>query len=116
MITALLLAAIVVLTPAETRRANAIADDIRCVVCQNQSINESEAELAAVMRRLIAERIAEGDSDEEVVQYLTDRYGEAVLLKPTASPKNLVLWAGPAIALAAGAVWVFFLFRRSAKS
>lgn len=103
------------LTPEQQARADAIYADIRCVVCQNQSIGDSEAELAQIMRAIVDQRIAEGDTDAEVKAYLTARYGEAVLLTPRASAGNLALWAGPVLALLAGAVGAFSLFRRSAK-
>lgn len=112
-IIALFLAA--ALSPADEARAEAIAAELRCVVCHNQSILESDAEIAAVMRSLVEERIAAGDTDEEVRAYITARYGEYVLLSPSKSPKNLVLWVGPAIALGFGALWAFSLFRSSAK-
>ncbi|NNU16022.1 cytochrome c-type biogenesis protein CcmH [Parvularcula sp. ZS-1/3] len=104
------------LAPQEQARADAIAEDIRCLVCQNQSVAESEAELAKVMRALIEERVAAGDSDDEVRRYLTDRYGQEVLLRPAVSAGNALLWAGPIIALCAAALWAFSLFRRGAKA
>lgn len=103
------------LTGEQQARAAAIYDEIRCVVCQNQSIAESEAELARVMRRVIDQRIEAGDTDEEVISYLTARYGDAVLLRPRASGANLFLWAGPVMALLAGGVLAFSLFRRGAS-
>lgn len=113
---AALSAILLALTPAQQARADAIFEDIRCVVCQNQSIADSDAELAKVMRALVEERIEAGDTDTEVKAYLTARYGEAVLLTPTASPKNYILWLGPVIALLFGGVWAFSLFRSSAKA
>ena len=73
-------------------RARVLSRDLRCVVCRNESIDESNADLARDMRLLVRERLVEGDSDEEVLAYLVDRYGEFVLLRPTASGANLVLW------------------------
>ena len=104
------------LTPAQQERAEAIYAEIRCVVCKNQSIGDSEAELAQIMRAIVDQRIAAGDSDAEVRGYLTDRYGDAVLLRPRASGGNLALWAGPIIALAVGSIGVFSLFRGGAKA
>lgn len=115
MIAALLFLAATNLTPAEEARAEALDAQLRCVVCKNQSIAESESEIAQVMRELVRERIAAGDTDAEVRAYLTDRYGEYVLLRPTGSPKNLILWTGPVIALAMGAIGAFSLFRGNAK-
>lgn len=106
------------LTPREAGapRAEALDAQIRCVVCQNQSIADSDAELAQVMRNVVRERIAAGDSDQEVLAYLTDRYGEYVLLTPTRSGKNIVLWIGPGLALLFGGGLAFSVFRRGAKT
>ncbi|MCQ8185856.1 cytochrome c-type biogenesis protein [Parvularcula maris] len=104
------------LTPEQAARAERIAKDIRCVVCQNQSVADSEAELAKVMRRIIEERIAAGDNDAEVRGYLVARYGETVLLRPTAEGANIVLWAAPAMVLVLGALWAFSLLRGGAKA
>jgi cytochrome c-type biogenesis protein CcmH len=115
MIAALLLF-LATLTPEQAERAENIASEIRCVVCQNQSILESEAELAKVMRRIIEDRIAAGDSDTEVRAYLVARYGETVLLRPTAEGANLFLWVAPALVLVVGGVWAFSLLRGGAKA
>lgn len=104
------------LTPEQQARAEALYADFRCVVCQNQSIAESDAEVAQIMRSVVTERLAAGDSDAEVRAYLTARYGEYVLLTPSTSPKNWLLWFGPAIALAVGAFGVFSLFKTNAKA
>jgi cytochrome c-type biogenesis protein CcmH len=104
------------LTPDQAARAEKIASEIRCVVCQNQSVMESEAELAKVMRRVIEDRIAAGDSDTEVRAYLVARYGEAVLLRPTAEGANLILWAAPALVFVLGGIWAFSLMRGGAKA
>jgi len=104
------------LTPEQQARADAIYADLRCVACQNQSIGESSAEIAQVMKLLVDERIAAGDSDDEVRAYVVERYGEFVLLNPSISPKNYLLWAGPVMALLFGGLWAFSLFRRSAKA
>ncbi|MEM9837984.1 MAG: cytochrome c-type biogenesis protein [Pseudomonadota bacterium] len=115
MIAAFALFVAAALAPADQARAEAIAAELRCVVCQNQSILDSDAEIAAVMRTLVEERIAAGDTDAEVRAYIIDRYGEYVLLSPSKSAKNMMLWAGPALALGFGAIWAFSLFRSSAK-
>jgi cytochrome c-type biogenesis protein CcmH len=104
------------LTPEQAERAERIAKEIRCVVCQNQSVADSEAELAKVMRRLIEERVAAGDNDAEVRGYIVARYGETVLLKPTAEGANLVLWAAPVAALILGGFWAFSLLKGGAKA
>lgn len=85
--------------PALEARARDISEGLRCVVCRNESIDESNAELARDLRLLVRERLLEGDSDEEVVAYVVERYGEYVLLRPNAEGANLVLWlAGPILA------------------
>ncbi|MGC9368384.1 MAG: cytochrome c-type biogenesis protein [Paracoccaceae bacterium] len=96
--------------PALETRAREISKGLRCLVCRNESIDESNAELAKELRVLVRERLVEGDTNEEVVEYLVDRYGEYVLLKPKATGANLVLWvAGPVlliVALGIGAGYV----------
>lgn len=85
--------------PAQEARAQAISRDLRCVVCQNQNIDDSAAPLAADMRRLVRERVTAGDSDAQVKAYLVARYGNFVLLKPPLQPDTWLLWFGPAIVL-----------------
>jgi cytochrome c-type biogenesis protein CcmH len=104
------------LTPEEEARVERLSEEVRCVVCQNQSIGESDAEIAGMMRGLLEERVAAGDTDQEALDYLTDRYGEVVLLKPKLDPKNALLWAGPLVALGGGAWLLFSLFRGGAKA
>jgi len=83
-------------------RARALSEGLRCLVCQNQSIDDSDAPLARDLRLLIRERLVAGDSDERVVDFIVGRYGEFVLLKPRFEWKTIVLWAGPfALLLAA---------------
>lgn len=95
--------------PALEARARDISTGLRCLVCRNESIDESNAELARDLRVLLRERLVAGDTDEEAVAYIVDRYGEYVLLKPTTTGANLLLWlAGPAMLLiAAGLGWNF---------
>jgi len=81
--------------PAQEARARAIFADVRCLVCQNESIDDSEAELAGDLRRVVREQIKAGKSDAEIKRFLTDRYGEFVLMRPAFSWTNLALWAGP---------------------
>ena len=94
--------------PLLEKRARHISDGLRCLVCQNESIDESNASLAKDLRILVRERLSEGDSDSEVVDYIVARYGEFVLLQPTTGGWNWVLWAtGPigfvlALLIAAG--------------
>lgn len=83
--------------PALEIRAEAIAKQIRCVVCQNQSINDSEAEIAKGLRTLIATQLKAGKSDQEIIDYIHDRYGDFVLMKPPVKPATWPLWFGPAL-------------------
>lgn len=84
-------------------RARVLSKGLRCVVCQNENIDDSNAGIAGDLRILVRERLTVGDSDEQVMQYVVDRYGEYVLLKPVFSAKNMILWlAGPLLLLAGG--------------
>lgn len=96
-------------------RARSISEGLRCMVCQNQSIDESDADLARDLRLLVRERLMAGDSDAEVVDYIVSRYGEFVLLKPRFSRHTLLLWAAPLALLLAGALAVFFSARARRK-
>ncbi|PRY25926.1 cytochrome c-type biogenesis protein CcmH [Aliiruegeria haliotis] len=99
--------------PALEARARELSKELRCLVCRNENIDESNAELAADLRVLVRERLVEGDSNDEVIDYVVNRYGEYVLLKPTTSGANLLLWiAGPAMLLLAGGVGVAYVQRR----
>ncbi|WP_181704159.1 cytochrome c-type biogenesis protein [Chthonobacter albigriseus] len=100
--------------PAQEARARALSTELRCMVCQNQSIDDSDAQLAKDLRVLVRERISAGDSDAEVLDYLVDRYGEFVLLKPRFKSETLVLWlTAPAILILGGGV-AFLAYRRRA--
>ena len=88
--------------PAAEDRARDLFKEIRCVVCQNESIDDSEAALAQDLRRLVREQVGAGRSDGEVRAYLVDRYGEFILLRPTFSPANWLLWAVPFLIVLAG--------------
>ncbi|MBB4286302.1 cytochrome c-type biogenesis protein [Roseospira goensis] len=100
--------------PALEARAREVSKGLRCVVCQNESIDESNAEMARDMRVLVRDRILAGDSNAEVEQYLVDRYGDYVLLKPPFKPTTYVLWFGPALILLGGAVAAVAYYRRKA--
>src|SRR4029078_5966239 len=93
-------------------RARELSRELRCMVCQNQSIDESEAPLARDLRLLVRERISKGDTDQQVLDFLVARYGEFVLLKPPLESKTIILWALPPVALLAGAISLFFAVRR----
>ncbi|MBF0095575.1 MAG: cytochrome c-type biogenesis protein CcmH, partial [Alphaproteobacteria bacterium] len=102
--------------PALEARAREVSLELRCVVCQNQSIDDSNAELAHDMRVLVRKRIAAGDSNPQVIQYLVDRYGDFVTLKPPFKASTLVLWFGPLLLLAAAVFAARTFFRRRADS
>lgn len=99
--------------PALEERARDLSKGLRCLVCRNESIDESNAELARDLRLLVRERIVEGDSDEEVIDFVVARYGEYVLLNPRATGANLILWiAGPVLLLSGLAIAGMYLRRR----
>jgi cytochrome c-type biogenesis protein CcmH len=99
--------------PALEARARAISQGLRCLVCRNESIDESNAELAADMRVVLRERITAGDTDEEALSFMVDRYGEYVLLRPTATGSSLILWlAGPAMLLTGAGIAALYMRRR----
>jgi len=101
--------------PALEARARALSGQLRCLVCQNESIDESGAPLAHDLRVLLRERIAAGDSDAQAVKFLTDRYGDFVLLKPPVEPATYVLWFGPigVLVIAAGGGLVYLRRRKT---
>ena len=94
-------------------RTEAISKMLRCVVCQNQSIYDSNAPLAEDMRRLVKKRVEAGDSDDQVRAYLRDRYGDYVLMTPPFQTNTVLLWVGPLILFGVGVVW--FLLRLKTK-
>ncbi len=98
--------------PVLEERARDLSSQIRCMTCQNQSIDDSEADLARDLRIMVRERIVAGDSNEQVLDYLVDRFGEFVLLKPRFSVSNLFLWAAPVLALLAGLYLSISVLRR----
>ena len=98
--------------PALEARARAISRELRCMVCQNESIDDSAAPLARDLRRLVRERLLAGDSDEEVLDYIVARYGEYALLRPRVRSGTWLLWFGPFAALAVGGVAVAIYVRR----
>jgi len=94
--------------PALEARARALSEELRCLVCQNQSIDDSDAPLARDIRILIRQRIAEGESNDAVRTYLVSRYGDFILLKPPFKPETLLLWLSPALVLGAGLAAALF--------
>jgi cytochrome c-type biogenesis protein CcmH len=101
---------------AKEARARDLSRELRCMVCQNQSIDDSEAPLARDLRLLVRERIAAGDSDNQVIDFLVARYGEFVLLKPRVNQHTLVLWLLPPLALAGGGLALWLHNRRRQQS
>lgn len=100
--------------PVLETRARDISKNLRCLVCQNQSIDDSDAQLAKDLRVLVRERLLEGSSDTEVIDYVVSRYGDFVLLNPPFKGTTYVLWIGPAVIVGLGILGVFFFFRRRA--
>ena len=94
-------------------RARVLSKNIRCLVCQNQSIDDSNASLAKDLRKVVREQLVNGASDEEIFDFLIERYGDFVLLKPPVKPSTYMLWYGPIILFSIGLVMsVLFLIRR----
>lgn len=87
-------------------RAREISEHLRCLVCQNESIDDSNADLAHDLRVLVRDRLKAGDTNEQTIDYIVDRYGEFVLLKPRFSARNLILWGAPLIVLVLGAAGI----------
>jgi len=102
--------------PVLEARARTLSAGLRCLVCQNQSIDDSNAELARDLRLLVRERLTIGDTDAEVLQYMVDRYGEFVLLNPRWSPSTIALWVAPPALLVVGGLIVFRVFRGRRRS
>ena len=102
--------------PALEARAREISAELRCMVCQNQSIDDSNADLARDLRLLVRSRLEAGDSDDEVIDYVVSRYGEFVLLKPRFSQHTWLLWGAPALLILLGAIglWRLAVARRGA--
>ncbi len=98
--------------PALEARARALSLEIRCLVCQNQSIDDSDAELARELRVLIRERLVAGDDDDEIKTYLVSRYGEFVLFRPPVNAATAVLWFGPFVLLFLGALAAALYLRK----
>ena len=97
--------------PVLEERARNLSVNLRCMVCQNQSIDDSNAELARDLRVLVRERLQQGDTDEEVIDYVVSRYGEFVLLKPRFSLRTMLLWTAPALLLGIGGIVLVLMAR-----
>jgi cytochrome c-type biogenesis protein CcmH len=98
--------------PAQEHRARELGRDLRCLVCQNQSIDDSDADLAKDLRVIVRERIQAGDTDQQVIQFVVDRYGDFVLLKPPFKTATLALWLGPLVVLILAVAAVLRFYRR----
>lgn len=98
--------------PALEARARTISEGLRCLVCQNQSIDDSDADLAHELRVIVRERLMAGDTDQQVVDYIVARYGEFVLLKPVVAPHTIVLWLAAPLILVVGGVAIVIALRR----
>jgi len=97
--------------PALEARARTLSEGLRCMVCQNQSIDESDADLARDLRILVRQRLVAGDTDQQVMDYVVSRYGEFVLLKPRFDLRNALLWGTPVLLLLVGGVFIVLTAR-----
>ena len=102
--------------PTLEARARTLSAELRCMVCQNQSIDDSDAELAHDLRVLVRERLAAGDTDAEVLDFVVARYGEFVLLKPRFSARNALLWGTPVVLLALGGLFALISARSKRRT
>ncbi len=102
--------------PVIEERAREIGQSLRCVVCQNQSIDESDAPLAADMRKLVRTRLAQGDSNDDVIAYMRDKYGDYVLLKPPVQSNTYALWVMPFLLLLGGLIWFLRVGKKETPS
>lgn len=102
--------------PAQEKRAEQIGDQLRCLVCQNESIEESGAGLARDLRHIIRQQVAEGKTNQQIVAWMVARYGDFVLLKPPFAPATLLLWGAPVLALCVGCGAIVLARRRPAAT
>ena len=101
--------------PQQQARYEKLARELRCLVCRSETIADSNAELARDLRRQLRELMAAGKSDQEIMQYMTDRYGDYVLYKPPLAARTVVLWAAPMLLVLGGAIAAIVVIRRKAK-
>ena len=106
----------VLVDPRLETRAREIGRELRCLVCQNQSIDDSDADLARDLRLLVRARLSAGDSDQQVVDYVVSRYGDFVLLRPPLKPETWALWFGPGVIGGVGLMAIVLYFRRRARA
>jgi cytochrome c-type biogenesis protein CcmH len=101
--------------PAQQARYEHLARELRCLVCRSETIADSNAQLAVDLRRQLRELMAAGKSDEEILQYMTDRYGDYVLYKPPVVPRTLLLWAAPVLLVLGGGIAAAIVIARKSK-
>lgn len=101
--------------PALEARARTLSAELRCVVCEGQSIDDSDAEIARDIRILVRERLKAGEDETAIGKFLTDRYGSYILLRPPIAPQTLLLWITPALALALGGASIAYAIRHNAR-
>ena len=101
--------------PALEQRARELSVELRCLVCQNQSIDDSNAPLARDLRLVVRERLVAGDTNDQVMRYVVDRYGEFILLRPPLRMGTLLLWITPLVVLGAGLAWILIAWRRRSR-
>ena len=101
--------------PVLEARMMRIANELRCLVCQNQTIADSHADLAVDLREQVRTMVRRGDSDAQILRYMTDRYGDFVLYRPPFKPATLLLWLGPALLLGVGGMALFIALRRRSR-
>jgi len=101
--------------PALEARMQAVASELRCLVCQNQTIADSQADLAVDLRRQVRDMLRQGKSEHEIIDYMTARYGDFVLYRPPMKPTTVLLWFGPALLLAAGLAALVLVLRRRSR-
>ena len=102
--------------PVLEARARDIGKDLRCLVCRNQSIDDSEADLAHDLRVLVRQRLTAGDTNQQVIDYIVSRYGDFILLKPPFKPETMLLWLSPALVLGAGLAAALYARRRAPRA
>ncbi len=101
--------------PVANKRAVLLAEELRCLVCQNQTIADSHADLAVDLRRQIREQIAQGKSDRQILDYMVDRYGDFVLYRPPVKGTTLILWFGPLLLPVCGLAFLFYYLKARRK-
>ena len=102
--------------PVLEKRMVGLAENLRCLVCQNESLASSRADLAEDLRREVREQMKKGMTDQQIIDYLVSRYGDFVLYKPPMKSYTLLLWGGPFLLFIAGGAWLFFQLRKRRES